>query len=245
MRLVLATHNKGKLREFREILRDRLGKGLDGLELVSAADLGLADPKETGTTFEENSLLKAQFVSHATGLPAVADDSGLIVDILGRAPGILSARWAGRHGDDTANMDLLLAQLKDIPDERRQARFVCVATLVVPSGVGSNRSDKPLVMAERGVMTGLLARKPRGRNGFGYDPIFLPDDQPVRPAKEAKEALPGVSGSKAVSSRTAQSALATRLSSAQLTAEQKDAISHRGKALRKIAKDIEVYLGSN
>lgn len=234
MRLVLATHNKGKLREFREILRDRLGKGLDGLELVSASDLGVEDPVETGTTFTENSALKARFVSEKTGLPAVADDSGLIVDVLGRAPGILSARWSGRHGDDRANLELLLAQVKDIPDERRTARFECVATLVIPAGVASNRSDRPLVLSERGEMTGLLARAPRGKNGFGYDPIFLPDDQPQETGHPAE-----------IDAQEAKAALTNRLSAAQLTPEQKDAISHRGKAMRKIAKDIQVYLGTD
>lgn len=233
MRLVLATHNKGKLREFREILRDRLGKDLGGLELVSAADLGVEDPVETGTTFTENSVLKARFVSERTGLPAVADDSGLIVDVLGRAPGILSARWSGKHGDDKANLELLLAQVKDIPDERRTARFECVATLVIPAGVASNRSDRPLVLSERGEMTGLLAREPHGRNGFGYDPIFLPDDQPQETGGPAE-----------IDAQEAQAALTNRLSAAQLTPAQKDAISHRGKAMRKIAKDIEVYLGA-
>ena len=287
MRLVLATHNKGKLREFREILRDRLGKDLGGLELVSAADLGVEDPVETGTTFTENSALKARFVSEKTGLPAVADDSGLIVDVLGRAPGILSARWSGRHGDDKANLELLLAQVRDIPDERRTARFECVATLVIPAGVASNRSDKPLVLSERGEMTGLLAREPRGKNGFGYDPIFLPDDQPQegegaaaagrngkdkgvhKPAGEGAGAsgttdIPAAPAPEAVSvprptnpdpdfafapavrldAQEAKAALTNRLSAAQLTPAQKDAISHRGKAMRKIAKDIEVYLGA-
>lgn len=226
MKLVLATHNKGKLREFREILHERLGDHGRDFELVSAADLGLDDPKETGTSFEENSLIKARTVSDQTGLPAVADDSGLIVDVLGRAPGILSARWSGKHGDDQANMRLLLAQLADIPDNRRTAKFVCVAMLVIPAGIGSNRGDKPLVIAEHGTMTGVLARAPRGTNGFGYDPIFIPDDQPT---------------DQSVDQHTGETRL---LSTAELTAEQKDAISHRGKAMRKIAADIDVYLGS-
>ena len=261
MRLVLATHNKGKLREFREILRQQLGKDLGGLELVSAGDLGLADPVETGTTFVQNSLLKARFVSQQTGLPAVSDDSGLIVDVLGRAPGILSARWAGHHGDDKANLELLLAQMHDIPDAARTARFECAATLIVPSGVGANRSDSPIVVTEKGEMRGLLARKPRGKNGFGYDPIFLPDDQPTATAGSAAPALASASGDSVegveddgegsaipaaaaptLSAAEAQAALETRLSAAQLTAEQKDAISHRGKAMRKIARDISVYL---
>lgn len=227
MKLVLATHNKGKLREFREILHERLGDHGRDFELVSAADLGLDDPKETGTSFEENSLIKARAVSDQTGLPAVADDSGLIVDVLGRAPGILSARWSGKHGDDKANMRLLLAQLADIPDNRRTAKFVCVATLVIPAGIGSNRGDEPLVVAEHGTMTGVLAREPRGTNGFGYDPIFIPDDQPTDDG-----------------SKNQQNGEKHPLSTAELTAEQKDAISHRGKAMRKIAADIDVYLGS-
>jgi XTP/dITP diphosphohydrolase len=125
----------------------------------------VADVAETGTTFAENALLKARAVAAATGVAAVADDSGLCVDALGGMPGVLSARWAGRHGDDKANLDLVLAQLSDVPDERRTAHFVCAAALALPSG-GSRVAE--------GRLDGVLVRAPRGTNGFGYDPIFVP-----------------------------------------------------------------------
>jgi XTP/dITP diphosphohydrolase len=123
---------------------------------------------ETGRTFEENALLKARAVAAATGLPAVADDSGLCVDALGGMPGVLSARWAGRHGDDEANLRLVLAQLAAVADHHRSAHFVCVAAAVVP-GVGERVAE--------GRLDGTLARDPRGSNGFGYDPIFVPDGE--------------------------------------------------------------------
>ena len=132
MQIVVATHNEGKLVEIRRILAEGLGSDAGRIELVSAGSLNLPDPVETGVTFLENALLKARDVAARTGCPAVADDSGLIVDVMGNAPGILSARWAGRHGDDAANNALLLAQIEDIPDARRTARFRCAAALVVP-----------------------------------------------------------------------------------------------------------------
>ena len=131
MKLVVATHNEGKLVEIRRILEEDLGADAAQVELVSAGSLGLPDPVETGVTFQENALLKARFVAGLTGLPAIADDSGLIVDVMGNAPGILSARWAGEHGNDPANNALLLAQLSDIPDAARTARFRCAAALAL------------------------------------------------------------------------------------------------------------------
>ena len=125
MQIVVATHNEGKLVEIRRILAEGLGSDAGRIELVSAGSLNLPDPVETGVTFQENALLKARDVAARTGCPAVADDSGLIVDVMGNAPGILSARWAGRHGDDAANNALLLAQIEDIPDARRTARSSC------------------------------------------------------------------------------------------------------------------------
>ena len=163
-RLVLATHNRHKLGELRAILHPAL-PGLDLESVVTAADLGVSDPREDGATFEANALIKARAVARATGLPAVADDSGLAVDVLGGAPGIFSARWAGRHGDDKANLDLLLAQLADIEDPYRGARFVCAAALVTPDGVE---------VVEHGALVGTLAAAPRGSNGFGYDPVLVP-----------------------------------------------------------------------
>lgn len=162
-KIVLATHNQGKLREFRELLRGAI-TGLDvDTEVVDAGSVGAPDVVENGVTFAENSLLKARAVAQATGLIAIADDSGLSVDVLGGAPGILSARWAGRHGDDQANLNLLLAQLADIADEHRTARFVCAASLATPSGYEA---------VEHGELVGTLLREPRGEGGFGYDPIL-------------------------------------------------------------------------
>ena len=148
MKLVVATHNEGKLVEIHRILEEDLGADSAQVELVSAGSLGLPDPVETGVTFQENALLKARFVAGLTGLPAIADDSGLIVDVMGNAPGILSARWAGEHGNDPANNALLLAQLSDIPDAARTARFRCAAALAVPDYAapvagGTPSSPKP------------------------------------------------------------------------------------------------------
>ncbi|WP_342024215.1 RdgB/HAM1 family non-canonical purine NTP pyrophosphatase [Arthrobacter citreus] len=165
-RLVLATRNQGKLRELRELLRGRI-EGLDvDTQVIDAAAAGVPDVPETGVTFEENSLLKARAVADATGLAAIADDSGLAVDVLGGAPGIFSARWAGRHGDDAANLDLLLAQLADIPAAHRGAAFVCAATLALPGGKA---------VVERAELRGTLLTERRGEGGFGYDPVLRPD----------------------------------------------------------------------
>lgn len=165
-RLVLATRNPGKLRELRALLRGRV-TGLDvDTQVIDAVAAGAPDVVESGTTFEENALLKARAVAEATGLPAVADDSGLAVDVLGGAPGIFSARWAGRHGDDPANLRLLLNQLTDIPEDRRGARFVCAAALAVPGGAD---------VVTRGELKGTLLREPRGDGGFGYDPVLQPE----------------------------------------------------------------------
>ncbi|MCQ1945267.1 RdgB/HAM1 family non-canonical purine NTP pyrophosphatase [Arthrobacter sp. zg-Y1116] len=164
-RLVLATRNPGKLRELRELLRGQV-PGLDvDTQVIDAAAAGVPDVAETGVTFEQNALLKAHAVAAATGLPAVADDSGLAVDVLGGAPGIFSARWSGRHGDDAANLELLLAQLGDISAEHRGAAFVCAAALALPNGGET---------VERGELRGTLQDSPRGAGGFGYDPILQP-----------------------------------------------------------------------
>lgn len=168
-RLVLASHNAGKLAELRQILRGRV-PGLDvDAQVVDAGAAGAPDVQETGTSFEENSLLKARAVAQATGLPAVADDSGLCVDVMNGAPGIFSARWAGQHGQDTANLQLLLQQLADIPDDHRTARFRCAASLALPTG------EETVVLGE---MPGTLVREPRGEHGFGYDPILVPSQAP-------------------------------------------------------------------
>jgi XTP/dITP diphosphohydrolase len=190
-RVVLATHNRGKLAELRDLLAPALpGADVERL-VVDAAAAGAPDVVEDGTTFEANALLKARAAAAATGLIAVADDSGLAVDVLGGSPGIFSARWSGRHGDDAANLRLLLAQLSDVPDAHRGAQFVCAAALVTPDG----REH-----VETGTLRGALLREPVGDGGFGYDPVLRPDG----------------------SDRTC----------AELTRAEKNAISHRGRAMR-------------
>ena len=227
-RLVLATHNQGKLRELRELLRGQV-PGLDvDSQVVDAGAVGGPDVAETGVTFAENSLLKARAVAEATGLVAIADDSGLAVDVLGGAPGIFSARWAGRHGDDRANLELLLAQLADIDEMHRGARFVCAAALAVPAvgtadgGTAAGAAVRPAAGAaagaagaavehvEMGELPGVLLREPRGSGGFGYDPILCPDGLYV--------------------------------SCAELAPEEKNAISHRGQAFRKLLPHIVAAL---
>ena len=189
-RLVLATRNPAKLRELARILGSQvLLVGLDEFP-------GAPDVPETGATFEENALLKARAIAAYTHLPAVADDSGLCVDALNGMPGVLSARWAGGHGDDKANLDLVLAQIADVPDTRRGAQFVCAAALV----------DGAREVVVTGTVTGRLTREPRGHGGFGYDPIFVPDG--------------------------------FALTTAEMTPEAKDAISHRGRAFRALAPFI-------
>ena len=195
LRVVLATRNAHKVAELNRILVDAGFAGeLVGLEAFPDAP----DVPETGSTFADNALLKARAIAAHTGLPAVSDDSGLTVNALNGMPGILSARWAGKHGDDHANLELLLGQLADI--DSRGAAFVCVAALVLPDGSRE--------WTTTGVLSGSLTRAPRGTNGFGYDPIFVPDG------------------------------MAT--TTAELAPQDKDAISHRGRAFRAIAKVIAV-----
>jgi len=200
-RLVLATHNAHKVGELRAILAPVL-PGLDPASVVGARDVGAPEPVEDGVTFTENALIKARALAQFTGLPAVADDSGLAVDVLGGAPGIFSARWAGRHGDDAANLALLLAQLADIAEPHRGARFVCAAALVTPDGFEH---------VETGTLEGVLATEPRGAGGFGYDPILVPTGE-------------------------------TR-SCAELTPQEKNAISHRGTAFRALVPTLVRVLG--
>lgn len=171
-RIVLATRNPGKLREFRALLG--ASPQLRDLDLeaavIDAATAGCPEVPETGVTFEENSLLKARAVAAATGLPAVADDSGLAVEVLGGAPGIFSARWAGAHASDEANLRLLLQQLADIAPAHRAAAFVCVASLVIPDASGRPAEE----FTTTGRLEGTLLREPQGQGGFGYDPILQP-----------------------------------------------------------------------
>ena len=162
--VLLATRNQKKLGELRRILAT---EGIAGLDVIGLADVPeFPEAPETAPSFEGNALAKAQDAVAATGLPSLADDSGLAVDALNGMPGVLSARWAGRHGDDAANLDLVLNQLTDVPDERRGGGFVCAAALVLPTG------DETVVRAD---WRGTLIRERRGTNGFGYDPIFVPE----------------------------------------------------------------------
>jgi XTP/dITP diphosphohydrolase len=162
MKLVLATRNAAKLEELRRILAPLVTVDVIGLDDVPPYE----EVPETGATFEENALIKAREAVRRTGLPAVADDSGLTVAALNGMPGVLSARWAGSAASDSANLRLVLEQIADVPDDRRGATFECAAVLVTPSGQEE---------AVRGSMSGTLLRAPRGGNGFGYDPIFVPD----------------------------------------------------------------------
>ena len=174
-RLVLATRNAGKLAELQRLLAG----AVPGVTVVGLRDVPeYPEAPETGATFAENALLKAREAVRHTGLAAVADDSGITVDALNGMPGILSARWSGRHGDDAANTDLLLAQIGDVPDERRGAAFVCAAALVTPDG-----GEWVLEREWRG----RVVREPRGTNGFGYDPVFVPDGLQITSAELAPE----------------------------------------------------------
>lgn len=175
MKVLLATRNAKKLAELRRILA---AAGVP-VELVGLADVApYPEVPETGLTFADNALLKAEEGVRSTGLPTVADDSGLAVDVLNGAPGVFSARWAGRHGDDVANLELLLAQLSDVPDEHRGAAFVCAAVLALPDG-------RQWTVERR--WRGRLVRAPRGSGGFGYDPIFVADGAVLTNAELAPE----------------------------------------------------------
>ncbi|KAB1155625.1 RdgB/HAM1 family non-canonical purine NTP pyrophosphatase [Micromonospora sp. DT46] len=199
-KVLLATRNRKKLVELQRILDGALGAhrvaliGLDDVEEYP-------ELPESGLTFGENALIKAREGCRRTGLPTIADDSGLAVEALNGMPGVFSARWAGRHGNDQANLQLVLDQIADLPDENRAASFVCTVALVLPGG------KEHLV---DGRQSGRLLRSPRGDGGFGYDPIFLGDGQ----------------------DRT----------NAELTPQEKDAVSHRGKALRELAKLVAKVL---
>jgi len=196
-RLVLATRNAHKVGELADILR---ATGTD-VELVPLPD-DSPDVVEDGLTFAENALKKARSAAATTGLPSVADDSGICVDALNGMPGVFSARWAGTGRDDAANLQLVLDQVADVPDEHRGAYFACAAALVLPSG------EERVV---EGRVTGVLIRSPRGTGGFGYDPAFVP--------------------------------LGHELTTAEMPAEEKNAISHRGEAFRALAPVLRELLG--
>lgn len=189
MKIIAATKNKNKLREFGEILR--------GFEIISQEDAGIdIDVEETGTTFEENSLLKAQAIYDATGIAAVADDSGLCVDALGGEPGIYSARYGGEGLTDPERVQILLKNMENIPEGKRTARFVSVITMV----------DEKGILTARGECEGKITDAPKGENGFGYDPVFY--------VEQYKKTM------------------------AEISSEEKNAISHRGKALEIFAKKL-------
>lgn len=189
MKIIAATKNKNKLREFGEILK--------GFEIISQEEAGVdIDVEETGTTFEENSYLKAKAIYDITGITTIADDSGLCVDALNGEPGVYSARYGGEGYDDKGRVQLLLKNMKDVPDEERTARFVCVITLVGDEGV----------LTARGECEGRIDYEPKGENGFGYDPVFYVD--------RFEKTL------------------------AEVTPEEKNSISHRGKALKIFAEKL-------
>ena len=189
MKILIATHNKHKLSEMARILEPM------GYEVVTDTDLGfvLTEAEENGSTFLENARIKADSGCKESGIPCIADDSGLCVDALGGEPGVFSARYSGEHGDDKANNEKLLFNLKDVPDEKRTARFMCSICVSFPDG-----SE---ITAE-GACEGKIGYEYRGNNGFGYDPLFMVGDK----------------------------------SFAELSAEEKDAVSHRGNALKKLEK---------
>lgn len=186
---VLATGNAGKIREIAEIFAG------PGIEIIAQADLGIESPEETGDTFAENALLKARHAARQSGLPAMADDSGIVVDALHGRPGVRSARYAGEGASDDENLDLLLQELKDVPEEERGGGFHCAAVLAFPGD-----SAEPVIV--EAVWRGTILRERRGTGGFGYDPVFLDADS-------------GKTG-------------------AELSKEEKNAVSHRGKAFRKL-----------
>lgn len=195
MKFIIATHNRKKLAEMQRILAPL------GVEVLTAEEAGkeLTDVEETGTTFLENAVLKAESGCRESGLPCIADDSGLVVDYLGGEPGVYSARYSGVHGNDEANIQKLLKNLDGVPKEKRTARFVCTVCVCFPDGRKLSVSGK---------CEGFIGFEKHGENGFGYDPVFMVGEK----------------------------------SFAELTAEEKDSLSHRGNALRELVKVLPDYL---
>lgn len=193
-RVVLASSNKGKVREFNQLLG-----GLE-LNVIPQAEFGVPEAEETGLTFVENAILKARNAARHARLPAIADDSGIEVDALGGAPGILSARFAGHGASDAANLQKLLSELEHVPESQRTARFQCVIVFMIHAG-------DPTPVICQGTWEGRITRAPQGESGFGYDPVFYVPD--------------------------------LHCTAAELPAEQKNAISHRGQALRKLVGALE------
>ena len=210
MKICAATGNAGKLRELRRILEAQ------GHEVVSQKQLGITiEPEETGTTFAENALIKAETICKACGLPTIADDSGLCVDALGGAPGVYSARYCGRHGDDPANNRKLLAELQGVPAARRGAKFVSAVCFVLPGG---------RTLTVTGDCPGSIDTREKGTNGFGYDPLFVPDAVGLPDGSTAPNTA--------------------RRSYAELADGEKDAISHRGRAMERLAARLPDFLGT-
>jgi len=186
-KVVLATGNAGKVRELASLLNDF------GLDVVAQTELNVESVEETGLTFIENAIIKARHAAKVTGLPAIADDSGLAVDVLGGAPGIYSARYAGEDASDQQNLEKLLVALNDVPDDKRQAQFHCVLVYM-------RRAEDPTPLVCHGSWPGVITREAAGNGGFGYDPIFFVPD--------------------------------TGKTAAELSREEKIAVSHRGRALK-------------
>ena len=211
MVICAASNNAGKLKELRRIL-ERMGH-----EVKSLRDLGIdLDPEETGTTFAENARIKAEAFCQASGLPTVADDSGLCVDALNGAPGVYSARYAGHHGDDAANNAKLLHEMQDVPADKRAARFVSAVCFLLPDG-------RELLV--EGECPGTVAFTETGTNGFGYDPLFVPDHVGLPDGTTAENTA--------------------RRSYAELADAEKDAISHRGRAMEKLGAELPAFLGEH
>lgn len=208
MIICAATGNAGKLKEIRRILQAQ------GHTVKSQTELGITlEPEETGTTFAENAFIKAAAICEATGLPTLADDSGLAVDALNGAPGVYSARYCGHHGDDEANNDKLIAALQTVPQHQRTARFVSAVCLCLPGG----RNATYL-----GECTGTIVLERKGTNGFGYDPLFVPDEVGV--------------------DKTTTRPNTEHRTYAELSADEKDAISHRGNAMAELEKNLHRFL---
>ena len=209
MKVVMASNNAHKIAELRAIL------SAYGLDVVSQREAGVhVEPEETGTTFAENALIKAETICKACGLPTIADDSGLCVDALNGAPGVYSARYAGEHGNDAANNEKLMAEMQNVPVGQRAAKFVSAVCLILPDG-------RELVVT--GECPGSVALTPAGDNGFGYDPLFIPD----------AVGLPGGGTVPNTAHRTY----------AELADAEKDAISHRGRAMEKLEAELAAFLG--
>lgn len=193
-RVVLASNNKGKVREFGQLLADF------HMEIAPQSQFQVSEVEETGLTFVENAILKARNAAARAGLPAIADDSGIEVDALHGAPGIRSARFAGPGASDQANLDKLLADLEEVPEEQRSARFQCLVVYL-------DHAEDPTPIICQGTWEGRITREPRGENGFGYDPVFFVPDHGC--------------------------------TAAELPAQSKNAISHRGQALRKLVAALK------